>query len=146
AILISAATTILVAVAVLFIRTQRVPEPGESAEAGSIWLGLARMRADRMRLVGVLRLGGATLTGVLGNVAEEVSDLDDSGAPPPPNGRVTALWRAAGAVGGWSAGRLIGDTSCRGGSRARRSPAVWRCSRPARSSRSSRSGSAGSSA
>jgi MFS family permease len=110
AILISAATTILVAVAVLFIRTQRVPEPGDSAEAESVWLGFARIRADRMLLVGVSGLGVATLISVLVNVADVFYVLDDIGASPSAYGLVTALWPAAGVVGGWYAGRLVGDT------------------------------------
>ena len=75
----------------------------------SAWLGFARVRRDRVLLVGVAGLGAATVASVLVNVADVFYVLDDIGASPSAYGLVTAVWPAAGVVGGWYAGRLIGD-------------------------------------
>lgn len=109
ALLLAAATSVVMAGAVAFIRTQRVPDPDAARQGESIWLGFARVRSDRLLLVGVSGLGVATLISVLVNVADVFYVLDDIGATPSVYGLVTALWPAAGVVGGWYAGRLIGD-------------------------------------
>lgn len=109
ALLIAAASTVLMAAAVVFIRTQRIPDPGAAHGGESVWLGFARIRTDRLLLVGVSGLGVATLISVLVNVADVFYVLDDIGASASAYGLVTALWPAAGVVGGWYAGRLTGD-------------------------------------
>lgn len=111
ALLVAAGTTVVMAVAVAFVRTQRLPGPGRAHEAESVRLGFARVRADRVLLVGVAGLGVATLISVLVNVADVFYVLDVIGASPSAYGLVTALWPAAGVVGGWYAGRLVGDVS-----------------------------------
>lgn len=70
ALLVAAGTTVVMAVAVAFVRTQRLPGPGRAHEAESVWLGFARVRADRVLLVGVAGLGVATLISVLVNVGD----------------------------------------------------------------------------
>ena len=109
ALLLAAATSVVMAAAVAFIRTQRIPAPDGERHGESVWLGFARVRADRVLLVGVSGLGMAVLMSVLVNVAEVFYVLDDIGASASAYGLVTALWPAAGIVGGWYAGRLSGD-------------------------------------
>lgn len=75
-----------------------------------MWLGFARIGTDRLLLVGVSGLGVATLISVLVNVADVFYVLEDIGASASAYGLVTALWPAAGVLGGWYAGRLSGDT------------------------------------
>lgn len=109
ALVLASVASVVMAVAVAFIRTQRVPTPDDARSTGSVWLGFGRIGADRMLLVGVAGLGTATLISVLVNVADVFYVLDDIGASPSAYGVVTALWPAAGVLGGWYAGRLIGD-------------------------------------
>lgn len=109
ALLLAAGTSVIMAVAIAFIRTQRVPDPHAARHGDSMWLGFARIRSDRLLLVGVSGLGVATLVSVLVNVADVFYVLDDIGASPSAYGLVTALWPAAGVLGGWYAGRLFGD-------------------------------------
>jgi predicted MFS family arabinose efflux permease len=109
ALLIAGGASLAMAAAVAFIRTQRVPEPDADRSGGSMWLGFARIRADGFLLVGVTGLGVATLIAVLVNIADVFYVLDEIGASATAYGLVTALWPAAGVVGGWYAGRLVGD-------------------------------------
>jgi MFS family permease len=109
ALLVGAVASAIMAVAVAFLRTQRRPVPGDTRVSESAWLGFARVRRDRVLLVGVAGLGAATVASVLVNVADVFYVLDDIGASPSAYGLVTAVWPAAGVVGGWYAGRLIGD-------------------------------------
>ena len=110
ALLLAASATLVMAVAVAFIRTQRVPSPDDARSTASVWLGFAQIRADRLLLVGVSGLGVATLISVLVNIADVFYVLDDIGASASAYGLVTALWPAAGVVGGWYAGRLVGES------------------------------------
>ena len=107
ALLIDGANYLVMAVAVLFLRTQRVPE-AHQVEAG-LWVGFDRVRRDRLLLVAVLGLCAAIFATVIVNVAEVFFVLDDIGAGPAAYGLVTALWPAAGVVGGWYAGRFVGE-------------------------------------
>ena len=106
ALLLDGATYVVMAAAVLFLRTQRVPEPHQ-VEAG-LWVGFDRVRRDRVLLVAVLGLGAAIFATVIVNVAEVFFVLDDIGAGPAAYGLVTALWPAAGVLGGWYASRFVG--------------------------------------
>lgn len=108
AILVDAATYVLMAAAVLALRTERRPSAHDDAHA-SVWVGFARLGQDRLLLVGVVGLALAVLATVIVNVAEVFFVLGDIGAGPAAYGLVTALWPAAGIAGGWYAGRLVGD-------------------------------------
>lgn len=106
ALLVDAASYGVLAVAVAMLRTQRAPD-GTHATDDDVWLGFARVRQDRLLLVGVVGLGAAVLATVVVNVAEVFYVLDDLDAGPAAYGVVTALWPAAGILGGWLTGRLV---------------------------------------
>ena len=107
--LLDAATYAALALAILALRTQRRPGPAESGAWASVWAGFAWIHRDRVLLVCVAGLAPAILATVIVNVAEVYYILDDVGAGPAEYGLVTALWPAAGILGGWYAGRLVGD-------------------------------------
>lgn len=109
ALLLDAASFVVMAVAVLALRTERIPEPHAEGSEPSLWLGFARIRQDALLLVGVVGVALAVLAIVIVNVAEVFFVLDDIGAGPAAYGLVTALWPAAGILGGWWAGRLVGE-------------------------------------
>ncbi|MDT0166942.1 MFS transporter [Actinotalea sp. AC32] len=109
ALLVDAASYGVLAVAVLAVRTHRRPERTAGADDGGLWLGFARLRTDRVLLLGVGGLAAATLVSVVVNVADVFYVLGDVGAGPGAYGVVTALWPAAGVLGGWAAGRLVGQ-------------------------------------
>ena len=109
ALLVDAASYLVLAVAIAFLRTQRIPAEHEAHDDASVWLGFLRVRQDRVLLVGVVGLGAAVLATVIVNVAEVFFVLDDIGAGPAAYGVVTAFWPAAGILGGWYAGRLVTD-------------------------------------
>jgi MFS family permease len=120
ALLVAAGTTVVMAVAVAFVRTQRLPGPGRAHEAESVRLGFARVRADRVLLVGVAGLGVATLISVLVNVADVFYVLDVIGASPS-------------ASAGSSAGRRTrrsGSASTRWCARGPTTPRAAACSAP----------------
>lgn len=100
-------TYVLMALAVTAVRAQRVPEPHLSQ--GAVWLGFARVRDDRLLLVGVVGLAAAVLATVVVNVADVFFVLEDIGAGPAAYGLVTAVWPAAGVAGGWWAGKVVGE-------------------------------------
>ena len=109
ALLLDAASFVVMAAAVLALRTERIPEPHAEGAEPSLWLGFARVREDALLLVSVVGVALAVLAIVIVNVAEVFFVLDDIGAGPAAYGLVTALWPAAGIVGGWWAGRLVGE-------------------------------------
>jgi MFS family permease len=109
ALLLDAASFAVLAVAVAFLRTQRTPSPDAAADGLSLWVGFAVLWRDRVLAVGVLGLAAAVLATVVVNVAEVFYILEDIGAGAGAYGLVTALWPAAGVLGGWLAGRLVGD-------------------------------------
>lgn len=109
ALLLDAASFAALAAAVGLVRAHRVPVPDDDGEAASSWAGFAMLRRDRVLLVGVCGVSAAILVTVVVNVAEVFYVLEDIGAGPGAYGLVTALWPAAGVLGGWWAGRLVGD-------------------------------------
>lgn len=110
ALLLDAASFVVLAAAVGLVRTHRVPVPVAAGDpSASMWAGFAALRADRLLLVGVCGVAVAILVTVVVNVAEVFYVLEDIGAGPGAYGLVTALWPAAGVLGGWWAGRLVGD-------------------------------------
>lgn len=110
ALLVNAGTYAVFAVAAAALRTQRVPDAraGRAARAAA-WEGFRRLGADRLLLVTVTGLAAAILVTIVVNVAGVFYVLDDVGAGPGAYGVVTALWPAAGILGGWLGGRLLGD-------------------------------------
>ncbi|HEY3438754.1 MAG TPA: MFS transporter [Actinotalea sp.] len=111
ALLADAASFVVMGAAVLALRTQRIPEPHPEGAEQSAWIGFARIRQDQLLLVGVLGLAAAVLATVIVNVAEVFFVVHDIGAGPAAYGVVTAFWPAAGILGGWWAGRLVGEHS-----------------------------------
>lgn len=111
ALLVDAVTYGVMALAVVAIRTHRRPEPTAAADDGGLWLGFARLRTDAVLLLGVGGLAAATLVSVVVNVADVFYVLGDIGAGPGAYGVVTALWPAAGVLGGWLAGRIVEQRS-----------------------------------
>ena len=109
ALLLDAASFVVMAAAVLALRTERIPEAHAEGAEPSLWLGFARIRQDALLLVSVVGLALAVLAIVIVNVAEVFFVLDDIGAGPAAYGLITALWPAAGILGGWWAGRLVGE-------------------------------------
>jgi MFS family permease len=109
ALLLDAASFAVLAVAVTFVRTQRAPSPDAAADGLSLWVGFAMLWRDRLLAVGVVGLAAAVLAVVVVNVAEVFYILEDIGAGAGAYGLVTALWPAAGVLGGWLTGRLVGD-------------------------------------
>ena len=108
ALLLDAASFLVMTLAVLALRTERVPEPHDDV-VPSAWLGFVRIRQDALLLVAVSGIAAAILATVIVNVAEVFLILGEIGAGPAAYGVVTAFWPAAGILGGWYAGRLIGD-------------------------------------
>lgn len=111
ALLLDAATYGVLALAILALRSERRPERSGSEVTESVWAGFAWIRTDRLLLVCVGGMAPAILATVIVNVAEVFYVLDDIGAGPAEYGLVTALWPAAGILGGWFAGRLVGESS-----------------------------------
>ena len=110
ALLLDAASFAVLAVAVALVRGHRVPTPAAAGDpSASAWAGFAALRTDRLLGIGVGGVAAAILVTVVVNVAEVFYVLEDIGAGPGAYGLVTALWPAAGVVGGWWAGRLVGD-------------------------------------
>jgi MFS family permease len=106
---LDAGSFLVMATAVAFVRTQRVPRPDEHEAGLSRWAGFVLLRRDRVLLVGVAGLAAAILASIVVNVAEVFFIIGDLGASPTTYGLVTAVWPAAGLFGGWAAGRLVGD-------------------------------------
>jgi len=109
ALAVDAVSFLVMAVTIGFVRTQRVPQPHDHEAGLSRWAGFALLRDDRVLLVGVLGLAAAILASVVVNIAEVFFILEDVGASATTYGLVTAVWPAAGLLGGWAAGRLVGD-------------------------------------
>jgi len=109
ALLLDAASFAVLGVAVAFLRTQRRPGRAGDADDESVWVGFTLVGRDRVLLVGVVGLSAAVLAVCVVNVAEVFYVLEDIGAGPGAYGLVTALWPAAGVLGGLLAGRLSSD-------------------------------------
>jgi MFS family permease len=112
ALLVDAASYVVLAVAVATLRTQRDPlhdRPDAGDANQSAWAGLAAVRGDRILRVAVAGLAVVILASIVVNVAEVFYVLDDLGAGPVTYGMVTACWPLAGVPAAVLAGRLGSD-------------------------------------
>jgi hypothetical protein len=106
---IDAASYAVMAAAVAALRAQRRPRPASTPDRRRDGLRAAGVLGDRVLVVGVAGMSLAILAAIVVNVAEVFYVVEDLGAGPTTYGLVTAVWPAAGILGGWAARRLSGD-------------------------------------
>jgi len=118
ALLVDAATFIVMGAAVLLLRTQRqvgvaTTREGTRPRRGwprqETWSGFTLLARDTLLRIVIPGLAVLILVSIVVNIAEVFFLVEDLGVNPIGYGLITACWPLAGVAGGWVAGRLTND-------------------------------------